>query len=86
MSNIDFLNDKINILDNNLNQHKIFNYYDFRNFLIQNYYNKWNINIINRMKYIYNTSDFKDILVHFYENHDDFYNYILEPQELNNGL
>ena len=38
------------------------------------------------MKYIYNTSDFKDILVHFYENHDDFYNYILEPQELNNGL
>ena len=77
MSNIDFLNDKINILDNNLNQHKIFNYYDFR---------KWNINIINRMKYIYNTSDFKDILVHFYENHDDFYNYILEPQELNNGL
>ena len=42
------------------NDHKINNYENFRNHLLSMYYQKWNNNIINNIKNIYNNKDFKE--------------------------
>ena len=60
------------------NDHKINNYENFRNHLLSMYYQKWNNNIINNIKNIYNNKDFKEYIYEIFKDHQDFKNYILE--------
>ena len=59
------------------NDHKINNYKNFKIHLLSIYYQKWNNNIIDNIKNIYN-SEFKEYIYEIFKDHQDFKNYILK--------
>ena len=62
---------------NSYNDHKINNYEQFRSHLLSIYYQKWNNNIINNVKTIYNNNEFKEYVFEIFKDHKDFQNYVL---------